>query len=97
MTTNIFKVEDIRLLDQECSGDCSFAGPLYCTSALLEKLGNQCYSIILEALSLVHERVATLGADYLQVFLLSCGNLNDEKMYLVDDISHVTALLASDY
>ena len=86
---------NLKLLPQECNGNGEylFSGPLYCTSAFQEKYGDKCYAIILEALALVHERTVKFGADYLQVF----QDGNKEKFYLIDDISHVTILLSSDY
>lgn len=91
MTT---KEISLKLLPQECNGNGQylFSGPLYCTSAFQDKYGDKSYAIILEALALVHECVAKFGADYLQVFMC-----NGEKFYLIDDISHVTALLVGDY
>lgn len=89
MTT---KEISLVLLPQECNGSYLFSSPLYFTSAFQEKFGDKCYAIILEALALVRERTVKEGADYLQVFLC-----NGEKFYLIDDISHVTALLVSDY
>jgi hypothetical protein len=86
--------ENLKLLPQEVSGDYRFSGKMYLTIGLIATFGDDAKIIALMALKKVQtERVNTpTGTDYLQVF-----SYNDKRFWLIDDVTHITALLPSDY
>jgi hypothetical protein len=80
----------IRLLPQEQDGDCKFNGQFVATPAAIEKFGQ---ATIITAHLILHQQVERCGGlDYLQVF-----DINGQRLWFIDDISHVTCLLPSDY
>lgn len=80
----------IRLLPQEQDGNYKFNGQFVATPAAIEKFGQ---ATIIAAHLLLRRQVERCdGLDYLQVF-----EINGERLWFIDDISHVTCLLPSDY
>ena len=80
----------IKLLPQEQPGQYQFSGPFVATPAATEKFGEAV--IIAAHLTLLKEAKQKGGLDYLQVF-----DIDGEKLWFIDDCSHVTCLLPSDY
>jgi hypothetical protein len=80
----------IKLLPQEKEGSYQFNGNFVATRAAIEKFGEAV--IIATHIMLMKEVRSKGGLDYLQVF-----EIDDEKLWFIDDITHVTALLPSDY
>lgn len=80
----------IRLLPQEQDGTCKFSGQFVATPAATEKFGQ---ATIIAAHLILRRQVERYGGlDYLQVF-----EINGQRLWFIDDISHVTCLLPSDY
>ena len=80
----------ITLLPQQQEGTYKFNGPFVATRNALERFG---HSAILTALALVKNQVASNGGmDYLQVL-----DVGGERLWIIDDVSVVTALLPEDY
>jgi hypothetical protein len=80
----------IRLLPQEKVGHYQFSGRFVSTRAAIEKFGE---AIIIAAhMTLLKEVKRKGGLDYLQVF-----DVDGEKLWFIDDVTHVTCLLPSDY
>jgi len=80
----------IKLLPQEKEGNYKFSGQFVATRAAIDKFG---HAVIIAAhMMLLKEVKRKGGLDYLQVF-----EINGERLWFVDDISHVTCLLPSDY
>jgi hypothetical protein len=80
----------ILLLPQEQEGTYMFDGQFVATRAAIDKFGD---ALIVGAHILLQKEVARRGGlDYLQVF-----DINGERLWFIDDITHVTALLPDDY
>ena len=80
----------IKLLSQEKEGMYQFDGFFVSTPAAVEKFGEAV--IIAAHITLLKEVKRKGGLDYLQVF-----DIDGEKLWFIDDCSHVTCLLPSDY
>ena len=80
----------IKLLPQEKEGDYRFSGQFVSTRAALDKFGQAV--IVAAHIMLLKEVKQKGGLDYLQVF-----EVDGERLGFIDDISHVTCLLPSDY
>ncbi len=83
---------DIQLLPQEQSTNAKFDSTIYVTAGFQEKFKNHpdlCIKILRE----IWKRAASKeGADYFQV-----AEVNGKKLFIIDDITHVTFLLPEDY
>ena len=80
----------IKLLPQEKEGGYKFNGKFVATRNSIEKCGEP---VIFAAYMMLLKEVKRKGGlDYLQVF-----EIDGEKLWFIDDINHVTALLPSDY
>ena len=80
----------IKLLPQEKEGGYQFNSKFVATSRVIEKFGEAI--IIACHITLLKEVKRKGGLDYLQVF-----EVDGEKLWFIDDVSHVTCLLPSDY
>ena len=80
----------IKLLPQEQEGTCKFNGFFVATSAAIEKFGE---AVIIAAHILLQKEAKQKGGlDYLQVF-----EIDGQRLWFIDDITHVTCLLPEDY
>ena len=80
----------IQLLPQEKEGTYLFSGKFVATRSAIEKFGEP---VIFAAFIALQKEVKRKGGlDYLQVF-----EVDGERIWFIDDVSHVTALLPSDY
>lgn len=80
----------IKLLPQEQEGTYRFNKNLVATRNAVEKFGNE---VIFAAYIILLKNVKEKGGlDYLQVF-----EIDGEKLWFIDDVDHVTALLPEDY
>ena len=80
----------IKLLPQEKEGDYKFSGRFVSTRAALDKFGQAV--IVAAHIMLLKEVKRKGGLDYLQVL-----EVDGERLWFIDDVSHVTCLLPSDY
>jgi hypothetical protein len=80
----------IRLLPQEKEGKYRFQGKFVATRNAIEEFGEAV--IVAAHITLKKEVKRKGGLDYLQVF-----EINGERLWFIDDVSHVTCLLPSDY
>ncbi len=80
----------IKLLPQEKDGTYRFDGRFVATRNAIAKFGE---AAILAAYTLLQREVSKKGGmDYLQAF-----EIDGERLWFIDDVSHVTCLLPSDY
>ena len=80
----------IKLLPQEKEGDYQFSGQFVATRCAIEKFGD---AVIIGAHIILQKQVKQKGGlDYLQVF-----EIDGQRLWFIDDVTHVTALLPSDY
>lgn len=88
--TENFGKKIIRLLPQEQEGNYTFAGNFVATRNAIEKFG---HAVIIAAHIMLLKKVKEKGGlDYLQVF-----EVDGERLWLIDDVTHVTCLLPEDY
>jgi hypothetical protein len=80
----------IKLLQQENEGSYQFNGNFVATRAAIEKFSE--VVIIAAHIMLLKEVKRKGGLDYLQIF-----DIDGEKLWFIDDVSHVTCLLPEDY
>jgi hypothetical protein len=82
--------ETIRLLPQEKEGTYKFNGQFVVTRNAIAKFGEP---VIFAAYTMLRKQVQQKGGlDYLQVF-----QIDGERLWFIDDVSHVTCLLPEDY
>ena len=81
---------DIKLLPQEQSTNAKFNSKVYMTAGFQEKFKNH-PDICIKILKEIWKRTEK-GADYLQV-----AEINQQKVFVIDDTTHVTFLLPEDY
>jgi len=80
----------IKLLPQEQEGKCIFDSQFVATRNAIDKFGE---TVIVAAHIILLKAVKQKGGlDYLQVF-----EVDGEKLWFIDDVSHVTCLLPEDY
>ncbi|MGA2916609.1 MAG: hypothetical protein ABSE89_11345 [Sedimentisphaerales bacterium] len=80
----------IKLLPQEQEGSYQFNGKFVATRNAIDKFGHE---VIIAAHIILLKKVKEKdGLDYLQVF-----EIDGKRLWFIDDISHVTALLPEDY
>jgi len=80
----------IKLLPQEKEGSYQFCGKFVATRNAIEKFGEP---IIFAACTILQGEIKKKGGlDYLQVF-----EINGQRLWFIDDVSHVTCLLPDDY
>ena len=80
----------IKLLSQEKEGRYQFNGKFVATRNAINMFGE---AVIVAAHIMLQKQVKQKGGlDYLQVI-----DIDGEKLWFIDDCSHVTCLLPSDY
>jgi len=80
----------IKLLPQEKEGTCQFSSKFVATRNAIEKFGE---ALIIAAYVTLQKEVKRKGGlDYLRVF-----EIDGERLWFIDDVSHVTCLLPEDY
>jgi hypothetical protein len=88
--TENFGKKTIKLLPQEQEGSYQFNSQFVSTRAAIDKFGHE---VIIAAHIILQKQVKQKGGlDYLQVF-----EIDGEKLWFIDDVSHVTCLLPEDY
>jgi hypothetical protein len=80
----------IKLLSQGKEGSYRFNGEFVATRHAIGKFGDA--AIVACHMMLLKEVKQKEGLDYLQVF-----DMGGERLWFIDDVSHVTCLLPSDY
>ncbi|HBG26120.1 MAG: hypothetical protein A2Y10_16330 [Planctomycetes bacterium GWF2_41_51] len=89
-TNNSTNKKIIKLLPQEQEGSYQFNGQSVATRNAIDKFGNE---VIIAAHIILLKKVKEKGGlDYLQVF-----EIDGEKLWFIDDVDHITALLPEDY
>jgi hypothetical protein len=87
---NSISKKTIRLLPQEKEGKYTFDGQFVATRNAIDKFGHE---VIIAAHIILLKKVKEKGGlDYLQAF-----EIDGERLWFIDDVSHVTCLLPEDY
>jgi len=80
----------ITLLPQEKEGSYQFSGKFVATRNAIEKFSEP---VIFASYTILQGEVQQKGGlDYLQVF-----EVDGQRLWFIDDVSHVTCLLSEDY
>lgn len=82
----------VILKDQECTGNYKFEATAYMTRGFQSEFGESSVLVVAKTLALIKERALSIGADYLQVAFC-----NGTKFWIIDDVTHITFLLPSEY
>ena len=85
-----FDKKIIKLLPQEREGKYKFSGKFVATRCAIEKFSEGV--IVVTHLILQKQAKQKGGLDYLQVF-----EIDGQRLWFIDDVTHVTCLLPSDY
>ncbi len=87
---NLANKRVIKLLPQEQEGKYTFDGQFVATANAIDKFS---HAVIIAAhITLLKAVKLKDGLDYLQVF-----DIDGQRLWFIDDVSHVTALLPEDY
>lgn len=87
----------ITLKKQEQTGTYKFNGQIYYTRGIAAEFEDMTFKMIAETLQLIKKLVDTNTADYFQVAIADMENGKKIKVYIIDDVTHITFLLPSEY
>ena len=87
----------ITLKKQEQTGTYKFNSQIYYTRGIEAEFGDMTFKMIAETLQLIKKLVDTNTADYFQVAIADMENGKKIKVYIIDDVTHITFLLPSEY
>lgn len=87
----------IELLPQECEGTYKFNGQIVYTRGIENKFGDLVFKLVADTMSLLTPLINENKADYLQVVIAELENGRKIKVWIIDDVSHITFLLPSEY
>lgn len=87
----------ITLKEQEHTGTYRFSGQIYYTKGIEAEFGDMTFKLIADTFSLLKPLLDANIADYFQVAIGNMGNGKKIKVYIIDDITHITFLLPSEY
>ncbi len=87
----------ISLQKQEQTGTYKFNGQIYYTRGIEVTFGDMTFKLIAETLQLIKRLVITDTADYFQVAIADIEDGRKIKVYIIDDVTHITFLLPSEY
>lgn len=87
----------ISLQKQEQTGMYKFGGQIYYTKGIETEFEDMTFKLIAETLRLIKELVDMDTADYFQVATADMKDGRKIKVYIIDDITHITFLLPSEY
>ena len=87
----------ITLKEQEQTGTYKFNSQIYYTKGIEGEFGDTVFKMIAETLHLIKRLVDTNTADYFQVAIADMEDGRKIKVYIIDDVTHITFLLPSEY
>ena len=87
----------ISLQKQEQSGTYKYNSQIYFTRVIEAEFGDMTFKMIAETLQLIKKLVDTNTADYFQIAIADMEDGRKIKVYIIDDITHVTFLLPPEY
>ena len=87
----------IELLPQECEGPYKFNGQIVYTRGIESEFGDLVFKLIFDSMQLLKHLINENKADYLQVVIAELENGRKIKVWIIDDVSHITFLLPSEY
>ncbi len=87
----------IILKEQEQTGTYKFNGRIYFTKGIEAEFGDMTFKMIVDTLQLIKALVDKNIADYFQVTTADMKDGRKIKVYIIDDVTHITFLLPSEY
>lgn len=87
----------ISLQKQKQSGTYKFNSQIYYTRGIEAEFGDMTFKLIAETLKLIKELASTNTADYFQVAIANMEDGRKIKIYIIDDVTHITFLFPSEY
>ena len=87
----------IELLPQECEGTYKFNGQIVYTRGIESEFGVLVFKLIADTMQLLKPLIIENKADYLQVVIAELNDGRKIKVWIIDDVSHITFLLPSEY
>lgn len=87
----------ISLQKQEQSGTYKYNRQIYYTRGIESEFGDMTFKLIAETLQLIKKLVYTNTADYFQIAIADMEDGRKIKVYIIDDVTHITFLLPSEY
>ena len=87
----------IELLPQECNGTYKFNGQIVYTRGIESEFGDLVFKLVADTMQLLKPLINENKADYLQVVIAELENGRKIKGWVIDDVSHITFLLPSEY
>lgn len=87
----------ITLKEQEQMGNYKFNGQVYYTKGIEAEFGDMTFKMITETFRLIKSLVDKNIADYFQVAIADMEDGRKIKVYIIDDVSHITFLLPCEY
>ena len=88
---------NIKLLPQECNGTYKFNGQIVYTRGIESEFGDLVFKLVADTMQLLKPLINENKADYLQVVIAELENGRKIKVWVIDDVSHITFLLPSEY
>jgi len=90
-------VVKIILNEQEQTGTYKFNSRIYFTKGIEAEFGDMTFKMIADTLQLIKALVDKNIADYLQVAIADMEDGRKIKVWVIDDVSHITFLLPCEY
>jgi len=87
----------IELLPQECEGTYKFNGQIVYTRGIESEFGDLVFKLVADTMQLPKPLINENKADYLQVVIAELNDGRKIKVWIIDDVSHITFLLPSEY
>lgn len=87
----------INLQEQECTGTYKFNSQVYYTRGIEAEFGNMVFKMIADTFNLIRPLVESGIADYFQVAIVDMDDGRKIKVWIIDDIDHITFLLPCEY
>ena len=88
---------NLKLLPQECNGTYQFNGQIVYTKGIENEFGELVFKLIADTMQLLKPLISENKADYLQVVIAELENGRKIKVWIIDDVSHITFLLPCEY
>ena len=87
----------ITLKEQEQTGTYKFNGRIYFTKGIEAEFGDMTFKMIADTFNLLKPLLDANIADYFQVVIADMEDGRKIKVWVIDDVTHITFLLPSEY
>ena len=88
---------EVTLKEQEQQGNYKFNGQVYFTRGIEETFDIWTFKLVADTFGLIRPLIDNNIADYFQVVEVEMENGEIIKVWVIDDVTHVTVLLPSEY